>query len=39
MFDEAAHTLRRRGVYDVVSPKLAALDDESFAALVQAATP
>jgi hypothetical protein len=38
MFDEAAHTHRRRGIYDVVSSRLAALDDESFGALVEAAT-
>jgi hypothetical protein len=39
MLDQAAHTSRRRGVYDVVSSRLAALGDESLAALVQAAAP
>ncbi|HEY3889946.1 MAG TPA: hypothetical protein VGL73_15320, partial [Caulobacteraceae bacterium] len=37
MFDQAAHTARRRGVHDVVSSKLAALDDQGLEALLQTA--
>jgi hypothetical protein len=39
MFDQAAHTLRRREVYDLVSSRLTALDDQGLEALVQAAAP
>ena len=39
MFDQAAHTRGRHDVHQVVSPRLAALDDQDLEALIRRAVP